>query len=127
MQNIQIKYPAKKISTQFADFTGPMLEVLSDPKKPDEVEKVFKIGYMVWNAVVLSDARGDRSLLDQLQRLTSHVVETELITKNLIDRKRKYFGNDERLIGDYKISIKNGMLHIKAEARSPYSPHISTS
>ncbi len=127
MQKIQIQYPTKKISKQFADFAAPMLEVLSLPRDTGEVEKVLSIGFMVWNAVVYADSRGDVRFLDQLRQLTSNTTETELIMNNLIDRKRKYFSDDERLIGDYQITIKNGVLHIRAEARNPYSAHIANS
>ena len=37
----------------------------------------------------------------------------------LIFRKHNLFGNDHRLVGEFKLTRKNGELNLRAEARDP--------
>jgi hypothetical protein len=42
-----------------------------------------------------------------------------VFVNSLIDRKRTLFGDDNRLIGEYKLFLKGREVRLRAEARSP--------
>ncbi len=120
MKDRPILFPNRKISETFLDFASPMLQVLPTPTTREDIEKILKIAFMVWNSVVYADVRGDEHFLAELRKNTSSAVEMEIIINNLINRKRTFFGDDQRIIGEYKLTIKKEGLNLRAEARSPY-------
>lgn len=38
---------------------------------------------------------------------------------NYPDRKRTLFGDDQRLMGEYKVFRKDGIMRLRADARDP--------
>jgi hypothetical protein len=40
---------------------------------------------------------------------------------HLIERKKAQFGDDHRLMGEFRVSLSNGVLPVRAEARDPYA------
>jgi hypothetical protein len=109
----------RKISETFLDFASPMLQTLPSPTTNEDIEKVLKIAFTVWNSVVYSDVKGDERYLAELRKNTSAAIEIEIIVNNLIIRKRSLFGDDQRLVGEYKVTMKKGCLNLWAEARTP--------
>jgi hypothetical protein len=97
-----------------------MLQVLPATANTKDIEKILKIAFTVWNAVVFADVKGDEHFLVELRKETSSAVETEIIINNLIIRKRTLFGNDQRLIGEYRLTMKKGELNLQVEARTSY-------
>ena len=85
----------------------------------DQMENALKIGFTTWNAVVYDAVNAKRRFVDQLRDLTGHDPAISAFVENLIDRKRRLFGDDKRLIGNYQLYRKNGELRLRAEARQP--------
>ena len=112
--------PDRKISETFLDYASPMLQVLPATANTKDIEKILKIAFTVWNAVVFADVKGDEHFLVELRKETSSAVETEIIINNLIIRKRTLFGNDQRLIGEYRLTMKKGEFNLQVEARTSY-------
>jgi len=50
MKNKKLKYPNKKISETFLDFSSPLLDALGKGATKHQIEKIFEIAYTVWNA-----------------------------------------------------------------------------
>lgn len=120
MTDNRLLFPNRKISETFLEFASPMLQVLPTPMKREDIEKILKIAFTVWNVVVYADVRGDEHFVAELRKSVSSAVEVEIIINNLISRKRTLFGDDQRLIGEYKLTMNKGELKLRVEARSPY-------
>ena len=61
--------------------------------------------------------------LQMLQDLTLGQPEVVALVNQLIERKRHQFGNDHRLVGQFKLTIRKGELNLRAEARDPTVPN----
>jgi hypothetical protein len=113
------KPSTRKISETFLDFAKPLLTPLGAKASQAEMEQALKIAFTVWNAVVFDVARGGSHYVGQLRSLTDHDPRVRAMVEQLISRKQRLFGNDQRLIGDYRLLKQNGELRLRAEARSP--------
>ena len=112
-------FPDRKISETFLHFAEPLLEALGPNATDDQMEQSLKIAFTVWNAVVYETVNGDRRFLDMAHELTSHEPVMGAMVDFLIARKRSLFGDDHRLVGEYKFVYKDGERRLRAEARDP--------
>lgn len=71
--------------------------------------------------MVYDQVNGNNAYLERLRELTSSDPAANLLIDLLVKRKREFFVNDERLIGDYKITRQHGQFTLRAEARDPRS------
>ena len=115
------RFPDRKISETFLEFVSPLFKYLSPGADVHEIEKVIEIGFTAWNAVILSNVEGAPDYLDMIKTKLEHDIEGFAMVSELIDRKRKVFGGDQRLIGNYRVRMKHGELRLWAEARDPYT------
>jgi hypothetical protein len=115
----KLKFPDQKISDTLLRFAEPILDDLEVDATEAEMEPVLMVAWMAWNAVVYADAVGERDLLDQFQAAMAEEPELKRFADLLIDRKRTFFGDDERVIGEYKLYRKDGEIRLRAEARDP--------
>jgi hypothetical protein len=114
-------FPDRKISETFLHFAEPLLEALGPDATDDQMEQSLKIAFTVWNAVVYETVNGDRHFLDMARELTSHEPAMVALVDFLIARKHHLFGDDHRLVGEYKFIYKDGERRLRAEARDPRS------
>jgi hypothetical protein len=117
--NRRIKFPDRKISETFLHFAEPLLEPLGRGATVDQMEQTLKIAFTVWNGVVYDKVNGNSHYLDMARKLTCHDRRIAALVEQLIARKHKLFGNDDRLVGEFKFIRKGGNLHLRAEARNP--------
>jgi hypothetical protein len=115
----KLKFPDQKISDTLLRFAEPILDDLEVDATEAEMEPVLMVAWMAWNAVVYADAVGERDLLEQFQAAMAEEPELKRFADLLIDRKRTLFGDDERVIGEYKLYRKDGEIRLRAEARDP--------
>ena len=115
----RINFPDRKISETFLEFAEPLLIPLGPRATEQEMNPAFQIAFTVWNAVVYETVNDDTHYLDVLEDLTGRQPEVLALVNELIDRKRRLFGNDHRLVGHFKLTAKNGELNLRAEARDP--------
>jgi hypothetical protein len=114
-------FPDRKISETFLSFAEPLLQDLPARGLVQQVEKVLKVAYTVWNAVVIADVLGkDHYVKDVRHRLGSDPELTALL-EMLIARKRTLFGNDARIIGTYEVRKTAVGFNVRADARDPHS------
>ena len=111
-------YPDRKISETFLAFAAPMLQAGGASKH--QFEEALGVAFTAWNAVVLADVRMDDQYLNQIRRLTAGNTETSSLVEGLIERKRTLFGDDPRMIGEYRVTRTEDGFNLWAEARSPY-------
>ncbi|MBN2294634.1 MAG: hypothetical protein JXM70_19550 [Pirellulales bacterium] len=115
-----IGYPDRKISETFLHYAEPLLEVLGPDSPPEQMEECLKIAFTIWNAVVYEKTIGDTRYIDMLNESMESDPEKMAILSSMIARKRQDFGDDHRVIGNYKLTSKGDELRLKAEARTPW-------
>jgi hypothetical protein len=117
----QATYPNRKISEAFLDFALPLTAIMPDDAPEASIEQALMIAFTVWNGVILDDVNGNGYYLARLKEQTSHDPILQALLGELMHRKRTVFADDQRLIGNYKVTRKHGKLNLWAEARDPYS------
>ena len=118
----KLEQPVPKISATFLHFAEPLLEILGPAATQRQMQEPLQLAFTVWNAVVYADAAGNRYFLDALRDLTGSDQQMAAFVSGLIVRKRSLFGDDHRLIGEYKLSCQDGEIRLWAEARDPHTP-----
>ena len=114
-------FPVRKISETLIDFAQPFVSIIDQNTMEEQIRSGFMIAVTVWNAVVFDAVSGNHKYYDMLRRTLGKEFDNDPLVPNLISRKQKHFGNDMRAIGDYTVTYKNGKLHVRAEARDPYT------
>jgi hypothetical protein len=61
--------------------------------------------------------------LTHIRQLTAGDPLVSAMVEQMLSRKRSEFGNDQRLVGDYQLSRKNGEWRLRVEARKPRRGH----
>jgi len=112
-------FPDRKISETFLEFAQPLLLMLGPDATEEQMEAPLKLAFTAWNAVVYEVANGDTRFLDMLHELTAAEPEVTAIMEQMIARKRNLYADDYRVIGQFKLTRKNGEVRLWAEARDP--------
>ena len=120
MNQKQATYPNRKISEAFLDFASPLMAVMPDDASETSIEEVLTIAFTVWNGVILDDVNGNGYYMARLKEQASHDPILQALLTELVHRRRTLFADDQRLIGNYKVTRKQGELRLWAEARDPY-------
>ncbi len=113
------KFPNRKISETFLDFSSPLLDALGKDAKKYQVEQVLKIAFTAWNAVVLDTVKGNTKYVTQIRELTADDPMSAALIDQMISRKQDIFSGDHRMIGEYRLTQKRGEWRLRAEARDP--------
>jgi hypothetical protein len=115
----ELTFPDRKISETFLHFAEPLLSGLGPNATDDQMNEALKIAFVVWNSVVYDTVNGETKLVDQIHQTTSHDPDLSLFIAQLIFRKHNLFGDDHRLVGEFKLTRKDGEMNLRAEARDP--------
>lgn len=118
----RINIPDRKISETFLEFAQPLLVPLGPDATECEMNQALRIAFVVWNAVVYETVNQEAHYVEMLQDSTAGDPEVVLLVNQLVERKRRQYGSDHRLVGDFKLSIRNGQMNLRAEARDPTVP-----
>jgi hypothetical protein len=113
------KFSQRKISATFLEFAEPLWVPLVAEATDQELEQVFMVAFTVWNAVVFDAVAGNHRQVEEMRKLTAHDPGIQAVVEHLIARKQSLFGNDDRLIGEYRLERRQGELRLRAEARRP--------
>jgi hypothetical protein len=113
------KFPQRKISETFLDFSSPILDSLGQDVTKYKVEQVLKIAFTAWNAVVIDTVKGNSQYVAQLRQLTRDDPMSAALIEQMISRKKDMFSDDLRMIGEYRVTQKRGEWRLWAEARDP--------
>ncbi len=117
----KLPYPNRKISETFLDFAAPILQDLPPKERELLMQKALEVAVTVWNSVVFADVLNDHHYLAETRRLIANKPEAALHIEQLIARKREFFGDDDRMIGNWKImKTKNG-LNLRADAQDTHA------
>jgi hypothetical protein len=109
----------RKISSVLIDMAQPFINLIDESTCEQDVQSAFRIVVAAWNAVALDVAQKATKYTDML-RQQLHGTDMAFLMETLISRKKDLFGNDQRAIGDYSVTYKNGHLNVRAEARLPF-------
>jgi hypothetical protein len=115
--------PDRKISETFLEFAAPLLVPLGPGATEHEMNQALQIAFTVWNAVVYQTVNDDTHYLEMLGDLTAGQPEVVALINQLIERKRRQFGDDHRIVGHVQLTIHEGQLNLRAEARDPTVPN----
>ena len=113
------KFPHRKISQTFLDFSLPLLDTLGEDATKYQVEQVLKIAFTAWNAVVLDTVNGNTQHVTKMRELTTENSMSAALIEQMISRKQDIFSGDHRMIGEYRLTQKIGEWRLWAEARDP--------
>ena len=83
--------------------------------------QALQVAFTVWNAVIFADVLSDHGYIDQIRHLTAGNPEAGLLVEQMIARKREFFADDERMIGDWEVTRTQDGINVRADARDPYS------
>lgn len=114
-------FPDKKISETFLDFASPLFEIAGEKPTKEQVESALKLAFTVWNSVVFDTVGGNSKNVTTLKQLVSNNPPCAALLDQMLTRKRTLFGDDLRLIGEYKITKKLFKWNLRVEARDPWS------
>lgn len=114
-------FPDRKISESFLEFTDPLLDAHGPRATAAQMEQSLQLAFTIWNAVVYKDAAGNTHFIDSVRKHTAHEPELAAFIEQLIARKRSLFGDDHRLVGEFKLRRDGGEWILRAEARDPTS------
>jgi hypothetical protein len=113
--------PDLKISATFLHFAEPILGDLPSDAPEKHARHALRLAFLAWNAVIFADVLNDEGHINEIRRLTVDMPAASLLMERLIARKRALFADDERLIGDWKVTRTPDGINLRAEARDPYS------
>ena len=117
----KLSCPDRKISETFLHFAAPILHDLTSEAPEQRAEEALRVAFTVWNAVVFADVLKDHRFLDGIRSLAADKPGFAALMEQLIDRKRAHFGDDERLIGTWKVSRTTDGFNLHADARDPHA------
>lgn len=113
--------PHRKISETFLDFAAPLLNDLPIEAPEIPARNALIVCFTAWNAVIFSDVLKDDHFVEEVQRLTAGKPEAAFLVEQMMARKRKLFGNDARLIGNWEVTRTKDGINLHAEAIDPHS------
>ena len=116
------KSSPRKISETFLEFAEPLWGPLGVEATDHELEQTLMIAFTVWNSIVFDVTDPGQRRIEQLRNLAGQDPGVRAIVEQLIARKQSLFANDQRLIGEYRLTRRQGELHLQAEARLPNRP-----
>ena len=93
------KFPTRKISETFLEFSSPLLESLGKDITKYKVEQVLKIAFTAWNSVVIDTVKGNSQYVAQIRELTRDDPMSAALIEQMISRKQDMFSDDLRTIG----------------------------
>ena len=82
-----------------------------------QVEQVLKIAFTVWNSIVLDTVKGNSKYVSMLRETIKEDPMSSALIEKMIFRKNDMFSGDNRMIGEYSVTQKNGEWRLRAEAR----------
>ena len=119
MNNKRFEHPYPKSSETFLEFSSPLLRTLTKPATIQDIEKIIRSTYTVWNAVVFDKVFENTEYVTEIRDSVKHDNEGSSLIEHLITRKNELFGEDLRIIGEYKIIMDGRKWRIRADARNP--------
>jgi len=120
------RFPNRKISETFLHFAEPLLDPLGPRATIDQMEQALKLAFTVWNGVVYDEVNGNTHYLDLMRNQARHDRDIAALVDRLIARKCKLFGDDIRLVGEFKLTRTGGEIRLRAEARDPTQTRSTT-
>jgi hypothetical protein len=107
----------EKMSEVLLDFLSPYLK---DADTREAFEKLIVIGIVAWNSAILPDDRSRETLRGLTKKLSLlDRIFFKRFIKELIERKRKYFPDNKRLIASYHITDLGNDWHVSVASTLP--------
>jgi hypothetical protein len=112
--------PYRKMSEVLLDFAKPLLDIIGE----EEFENVIGFAGLCWNVSFSPENEQMREILSIINKLgkpkSFEHLPLEDYAKMLLNRKKEFFANDNRILVDYKIVEDGGkerLLVVSAPAK----------
>jgi hypothetical protein len=116
------KVSNRKISETFPDFAAPRYAPLGAKATELEMENALKIAFTVWNFVVIDAVNRNSRWVTQARELASDDPHIRELVEQLVVRKQRLFGNDHRVVGEYRLYRQQRELRLRAKASRDAPP-----
>lgn len=120
-------FGADKLSAVILDFARPLTENVED----DQFKTAITLAILCWNVALLPEDDQGREIGLLKTKMAKDmpawwVRDLEGWTRRLVDRKKKLFGHDRRMVMNYTITDEGDDFHLYVvSARVPDSPTAS--
>ncbi len=112
------RHPTGKISVAFREYVNHVIDLGSTPPPPlEEANQALKLCQIVWNAAVVDTVEGTRHVKKMLD--TAPDKNSRLMIEILTQLKQSEFGDDQRLIADYKCIPEGDSYRLQVTASHP--------
>lgn len=118
MNSKNFAFPSRKISEAFLEFSSPLLKTLTGTPTERDIDKILRITYTIWNAVVLDEVSVNTRFVSEIRESFKHDKEGSSLIEYLIIRKNELFAEDLRIIGEYRIIMDGRKWRLRADARN---------
>ena len=108
-----VGFGAGKLSAVILEFARPLTENVDD----DQFSTAITLAILCWNVALLPDDDQERELSLLRTKMAKDkpawwVRDLEGWTRQLVDRKKKLFGHDRRMVVNYTITNEGDDLHL---------------
>jgi len=122
----------RKISATILDFGTPLFDLIPPDAPIATQREALSIVILVWNAVIIDEAKGTSHLRDARKSLrTLPRAGRALFDKafdQLVASKARDFRDDKRLVGNWELRVApGGGASLWAEARELGAPSVASS
>ena len=122
----------RKISATILDFGTPLFDLIPPDAPIATQREVLSIAILVWNAVIIDEAKGTSHLHDARKSLRALPSAGRALFDKAFDElvasKNRDFRDDKRLVGNWELRVApGGGASLWAEARELGAPPASTS
>lgn len=106
-------FEANKLSAVIMDFARPLTESVED----DQFETAITLAILCWNVALLPEDEQERKLGVLKTKLAEDkpawwIRDLEGWTRRLVDRKKRLFGHDRRMVVNYTITDEGDDFHL---------------
>ena len=110
--------PTRKISETILEFGEPLIQELPEDSTKEIFEATMNVIVSVWNAVTIDTKEKNNNFESELLKALLPVPpELQLITRELIQRKKTDYASDPRAVGNFWVIEKDGEFVFRAKAR----------
>jgi len=102
----------EKMSDILLDYAQPFLDIIKTEEKI-EYEKSIEISMMLWNCAIMKESPGMRRKIMKMLKPAMPDTESKNVVKYMLDRKRRMYPDNKRLILNYELNeLPGGGYHL---------------
>jgi len=115
------KFPTRKISETILDFAQPLLVHVDSTMPQEAIRQGIGIAVTIWNVFVLDRVNGNSNFQNLMRKQLGAQWETNPVIKALVERRKKHFADDLRLIAEHRVTFGEQGYSLWAAASDPHA------